>query len=67
MSRKLWQQVVFTADDSGTWQVEDGKVPVCERIPRFLVAVAMVIEPVRLPAVMETDGWLQNAAWVLRN
>lgn len=76
LRRQLWEQGVFTADDGGTWRVEDGNLLVCERSPRFLVAVAMGTGPVRLPAgtvlasavPLETDGWLQpdNSAWVLR-
>jgi alpha-glucosidase len=75
LRRRLWEQGVFTADDGGSWRVEDGNLLVCERSPRFLVAVAMGTEPVRLPAGTvlatavppETEGWLQpdNAAWVL--
>lgn len=75
LRRELWEQGVFTADDGGSWRVEDGNLLVCERSPRFLVAVAMGTDPVRLPAgtvlmtavPLESDGWLQpdNAAWVL--
>jgi alpha-glucosidase len=75
LRRRLWEQGVFTADDGGTWRVEEGNLLICERNPRFLVAVAMGTEPVRLPAgtvlataaPLEADGWLQpdNAAWVL--
>jgi alpha-glucosidase len=77
LRRQLWEQGVLTADDGGSWRVEDGNLLICERNPRFLVAVAMGTEPVRLPAGIvlasadppETDGWLQpdNAAWVLRD
>ena len=76
LRRKLWEQGVFTADDGGSWRVEAGNLLICERSPKFLVAVAMGSEPVRLPAgtvlasavPLDTDGWLQpdNAAWVLR-
>jgi alpha-glucosidase len=76
LRRQLWEQGVFTAHDGGSWRVEDGNLLICERSPRFLVAVAMGSEPVRLPAgtvlaaaaPLEADGWLQpdNAAWVLR-
>ena len=76
LRRRLWEQGVFTPDDGGTWRVEAGNLLVCERSPKFLVAVAMGTEPVRLPAgtvlasavPLERDGWLQpdNAAWVLR-
>jgi alpha-glucosidase len=76
LRRQLWEQGVFTADDGGSWRVEDGNLLVCERSPKFLVAVAMGTEPVRLPAgtvlataaPLDTGGWLQpdNAAWVLR-
>ncbi|MDE8669849.1 alpha-amylase family glycosyl hydrolase [Pseudarthrobacter sp. H3Y2-7] len=76
LRRQLWEQGVFTADDDGSWRVEPGNLLVCERSPRFLVAVAMGTEPVRLPAgtvlataaPLDTGGWLQpdNAAWVLR-
>jgi len=77
LRRQLWEQGVFTADDGGSWRVEAGNLLICERNARFLVAVAMGSEPVRLPAgtvlasaaPLETDGWLQpdNAAWVLRD
>ncbi|MEK0154686.1 alpha-amylase family glycosyl hydrolase [Arthrobacter oryzae] len=77
LRRQLWEQGVFTAHDGGSWRVEAGNLLICERSPRFLVAVAMGTEPVRLPAgtvlasaaPLETDGWLQpdNAAWVLRD
>ena len=77
LRRKLWEQGVFTADDGGSWRVEAGNLLICERSPKFLVAVAMGSGPVRLPAgtvlasavPLETDGWLQpdNAAWVLRD
>jgi alpha-glucosidase len=75
LRRQLWDQGVFTADDGGSWRVEDGNLLICERNAKFLVAVAMGTEAVRLPAgtvlasaaPLETDGWLQpdNAAWVL--
>jgi alpha-glucosidase len=71
----LWKNEVFTADDGGTWRVDAGNLLVCERNAKFLVAVAMGIEPVRLPpgtvllsaAPLAEDGWLQpnNAAWVM--
>ena len=77
LRRQLWEQGVFTADDGGSWRVEAGNLLICERSPKFLVAVAMGTEPVRLPAgtvlasavPLEADGWLQpdNAAWVLRD
>jgi len=76
LRRQLWEQGVFTAHDGATWRVEDGNLLICERNARFLVAVAMGTEPVRLPVgtvlasvlPLDTDGWLQpdNAAWVLR-
>ncbi|QDW29010.1 alpha-amylase [Arthrobacter sp. KBS0702] len=76
LRRKLWSDGVFTADDGGTWRVEDGGLLLCERNANVLVAVAMGSEPVKLPAGMvllsaaplAEDGWLQpnNAAWVLR-
>jgi alpha-glucosidase len=76
LRRRLWEQGVFTADDGGSWRLAAGTLLICERSARFLVAVAMGPEPVRLPAgtvlataaPLETDGWLQpdNAAWVLR-
>jgi alpha-glucosidase len=75
LRRQLWDQGVFTADDGGSWCVEDGNLLICERNAKFLVAVAMGTEAVRLPAgtvlasaaPLVTDGWLQpdNAAWVL--
>ena len=75
LRRKLRENGVFTADDGGSWRVEAGNLLICERSPKFLVAVAMGSEPVRLPAgtvlasavPLEADGWLQpdNAAWVL--
>jgi alpha-glucosidase len=77
LRRRLREQGVFTADDGGTWRVEDGNLLICERSPRFLVALAMGTSPVLLPAgtvlatavPLERDGWLQpdNAAWVLRD
>ncbi|KQR80111.1 alpha-amylase [Arthrobacter sp. Leaf337] len=77
LRRQLWEQGVFTADDGGSWRVEDGNLLICERSQRFLVAVAMGTEAVRLPAgavlasaePLDTNGWLQpdNAAWVLRD
>lgn len=76
LRRQLWEEGVFTEDDGGSWRVEEGNLLLCERSPRFLVAVAMGTEPVRLPAgtvlasavPLETDGWLQpdNSAWILR-
>ncbi|WP_261382508.1 alpha-amylase family glycosyl hydrolase [Arthrobacter sp. UKPF54-2] len=74
LRRTLWSDGVFTADDGGTWRVEDGGLLVCQRSENFLVAVAMGSEPARLPAgtvllsaePLAEDGWLQpnNAAWV---
>jgi alpha-glucosidase len=76
LRRQLWKNEVFTADDGGSWRVEAGNLLICERNPRFLVAVAMGTEPVRLPsgtilltaAPLAEEGWLQpnNAAWVLQ-
>ncbi|WP_326967192.1 hypothetical protein [Arthrobacter sp. CG_A4] len=76
LRRRLWDQGVFTADDGGAWRVEAGNLLICERGPRFVVAVAMGTEPVLLPAgtvllsaaPLAEDGRLQpnNAAWVLR-
>jgi len=76
LRRKLWRDGVFTAGDGGSWRVESGNLLICERSERFLVAVAMGEEPVRLPAgtvqltaaPLKRDGWLQpnNAAWILR-
>ena len=31
LRRKLWEQGVFTADDGGSWRVEDGNLLICER------------------------------------
>jgi alpha-glucosidase len=77
LRRKLWKNEVFTTHDGGAWRVEPGNLLVCERNERFLVAVAMGTEPVRLPAgtvlltaaPLDQDGWLQpnNVAWVLRD
>jgi alpha-glucosidase len=77
LRRKLWRDGVFTANDGGTWRVEPGNLLICERNAHFLVAVAMVTEPVQLPAgrvllsaaPLAEDGWLQpnNAAWALRD
>jgi alpha-glucosidase len=75
--RLLWKNEVFTTDDGGSWRVESGNLLICERSADFFVAVAMGMEPVRLPAgtvllsasPLAEDGWLQpnNAAWVLRD
>jgi alpha-glucosidase len=77
LRRQLWEAGVFTADDGGTWHVEDGNLLICERGPDFFVAIAMGTEPVRLPAgsvlisavPQLRDGWLEpdNAAWVQRS
>jgi alpha-glucosidase len=76
LRRQLWKNEVFTDDDGGSWRVEAGNLLICERNERFLVAVAMGTEPVRLAAgavllsaaPLAEDGRLQpnNAAWVLR-
>ncbi|MDT0170485.1 alpha-amylase family glycosyl hydrolase [Pseudarthrobacter sp. BRE9] len=76
LRRRLWADGTFTADDGGTWRVEDGNLLICERNAGFLVAVAMGSEPVKLPAgvvlfsafPLEQDGRLQpdNAVWLRR-
>jgi alpha-glucosidase len=75
--RRLWHEGVFTADDGGTWRVEEGNLLLCERNPGFLVAIAMGTERVKLPAgvvlfsafPLAEDGWLQpdNAVWIRRD
>jgi alpha-glucosidase len=75
LRRQLWEQGVFGADDGGTWRVDGDNLLLCQRGPRFVVAVAMGDEPAKLPAgtvlisaaPLREDGWLQpnNAAWVL--
>ncbi|MGF9650422.1 alpha-amylase family glycosyl hydrolase [Pseudarthrobacter oxydans] len=77
LRRRLWDEGVFTADDGGTWRVEEGNLLLCERSPRFLVALAMGAERVKLPAgvvlfsafPLAEDGWLQpdNAVWIRRD
>jgi alpha-glucosidase len=76
LRRRLWDEGVFTADDGGTWRVEEGNLLLCARNAGFLVAVAMGTEPVKLPAgvvlfsafPLAEDGWLQpdNAVWLRR-
>jgi hypothetical protein len=39
LRRQLWEQDVFTADDGGRWRMEDGNLLVCERSPKFLIAL----------------------------
>ena len=75
--RQLWEDGTFTADDGGTWHVQDGNLLLCERSPGFLVAVAMGSSPVKLPAgvvlfsafPLAEAGWLQpdNAVWLRRD
>jgi alpha-glucosidase len=77
LRRRLWDEGLFTADDGGIWQVEEGNLLLCERSRGFLVAIAMGTEAVKLPAgvvlfsafPLEEDGWLQpdNAVWLRRN
>ena len=74
--RQLWEDGTFTADDGGTWHVQDGNLLLCERSPGFLVAVAMGSSAVKLPAgvvlfsafPLAEEGWLQpdNAVWLRR-
>jgi alpha-glucosidase len=74
LRRRLWADGTFTANDGGTWRVQEGGLLLCQRSPGFLVAVAMGSAPARLPAgvvlfsafPLEQDGWLQpdNAAWL---
>jgi alpha-glucosidase len=76
LRRRLWQDGLFTADDGGTWRVEAGNLLTCGRNARFLVALNMGTEPVKLPPgvvlfsafPLREDGWLQpdNAVWLLR-
>ena len=76
LRRELLAAGILGPDDAGSWRVEAGNLLICERNAGFIVAVAMGIEAVQLPAgtvllsaapVLD-DGWLQpnNAAWVLR-
>ncbi|MHA7263439.1 alpha-amylase family glycosyl hydrolase [Arthrobacter sp. TMN-37] len=76
LRRRLLAEGVLDAGDGAVWRVEDGGLLICERGPRFLVAVAMGAAPVRLPAgtvlasavPQAAEGWLEpdNAAWLLR-
>ncbi|WP_426766028.1 alpha-amylase family glycosyl hydrolase [Pseudarthrobacter sp. 1G09] len=75
--RQLWEDGTFTADDGGTWHVQDGNLLLCERSSGFLVAVTMGSGPVKLPAGVVVfsafpqaeAGWLQpdNAVWLRRS
>ncbi|KNC19749.1 alpha-amylase [Arthrobacter sp. RIT-PI-e] len=74
--KELAERGVLSPDDGGTWRVDDGGLLICERSARFLVAVAMGEEPVRLPegdvvlaSLPLTFGGLlppDAAAWVVR-